>query len=262
MKQKNPAATLVLSIIFSMVFFGTAFAAAKTKMNARTSKEARETIDALIKAGKKDDAISALEDTVAAAKFADIQEASVLDLYTLAEQDTVKIQEIISDLETRLLSDADNVPLKRAIAEGYVRLKDWNKVAGIYEGLHAQNTQDYSLKIRLIDAYSLSGQGSKAVILLEPIVQQNPDDKYFSDLLLTAYVGSGMKDKALALYQQRVAAKPTSPGLRGRYAQTLQDFGLLKESLVQWKKAAELDPSNPFFIKRTTEVTELLNPKR
>lgn len=262
MRHSKRVTTVVMSLVLSIFFCGSAFAATKTKIAAKTSKEARESVDALIKSGKKDDAISALIDTVAAGKFADIQDAVVLDLYALAEKDTAKIQQIVSELEAKLLTDADNVALKRAIAEGYVRLKDWSKVAGIYEGLHAQNPGDHSLKVRLIDAYSLSGQGAKAVVMLEPIVEKNPGDRYFSDLLLTAYIGSGMKDKALALYQQRVAAKPNSPGLRGRYAQTLQDFGLLKEALVQWKKAAELDPSNPFFVKKTTEVTETLNPKR
>lgn len=269
MKRHTISAVAGIFII-CFICAGTADAAQKTKAAAaqpaapkvKTSQTMQADVESLITEGKNEEAIETLTDIVAEGKHADIQEWGVLRLYSLADKKSEKVQEIVVALESKLQDDTGNVPLKRAIAEGYVRLKDWGKVARIYEGLYADAPTDHTLKVRLIDSYILAGEADRAVPMLEPIVQQNPNDRYFSDLLLNAYVAAGMKDKALALYQKRVAAKPNSAGLRGRYAQTLQNYGLLKESLVQWKKAAELDPSNPFFGRKIKELTDLTNPKR
>ncbi len=256
------AVAAVSGMVVSLVFCRPVCAAEKTNPAVTPSEAARRNIESLVKAGKKDDAIRSIADTVAAGKHGDIHEWAVLELYTIAEQNPEKIQEIVTVLEAREKPGVENVPLKKAIAEGYVRLKDWNKVARIYEGLQAANPQDHGYKVRLIDYYVLAGEAPKAIAMLEPIVQQSPNDQYFGDILINAYVAAGMKDKALAMYQQRVNAEPNSAGLRGRYAQTLEGFGLLREALVQWKKAAEIDPSNPFFGKKAKEVTEALNTKR
>jgi pentatricopeptide repeat protein len=113
---------------------------------------------------------------------------------------------------------------------------------------------DSVLQTRLNDYYILAGQFDKAIARLEPIVLANPGDEYHSDILLNAYVNARMEDKALALFKKRLEREPRSAGLTARYAQALETFGQKSEAIKQWEKAAQLDPSNGFFVRRANDL--------
>lgn len=207
--------------------------------------------------GQEDNAIKELEDAIASDQYTDIKEWATLELYQVAVKKNV-VAEVVADLQKAETQNSTNIEIKKAIAEGYVRERDWSKVVVIYEDLAKKAPDDHTYKTRLTDYYILAGQFDKAIARLEPLVTANPNDSYNSDILANAYTQAGMSDKALALYKRKVDADPTSPGLRGRYAQALQNFGKYAEALAEWKKAYGLDPLNGFFKVKADEVTALM----
>jgi predicted Zn-dependent protease len=160
----------------------------------------------------------------------------------------------INTLENAKLKDPDNVGLNRSIAEGYVRLGNWAKVAEIYEGLIAKNQKDYILNTRLIDIYMILGKYDAVIQKLEPGVKQNPGDAGNSDILARAYVGAHREQEAIELYKKKLEAEPNSAGLIGRFAQALMDFGKFDEAAAQWNKAFSIDSLNLFFKQKEVEA--------
>ncbi len=186
-------------------------------------------------------------------KYHAIKEWATLELMNRAQAEGA-LPAVTKDLEAAAGTSYGNVMLQRAVAEGYLRQRDFNKVIAIYEGLEKSEPKDYVIATRLNDYYILGKQYDKAIARLEPIVTANPGDNYHSDILMNAYVQAGMEDKALAIFKQRLDREPKSPGLRARYAQALQDFGRFRESATEWEKAAQLDPKNDFFKNRAVEI--------
>jgi len=213
----------------------------------------RALISDYLSKGDEAGAMQALEEVISAPKYHNIKEWATLELLNRA-QAKGQIPQVIANLEKGAAKNPDDVLLQRAIAEGYLRLRDFNKVISIYENLEKKNPKDYVISTRLTDYYILGKQFDKAIARLEPIVNANPDDNYHSDILLNAYIQAGMEAKAMAIFKKRLEKEGNSPGFRARYAQALQDFGRLAEAIKEWDKAYELDPSNAFFKNRADSL--------
>ncbi|MCG8431056.1 MAG: hypothetical protein MJA29_07775 [Candidatus Omnitrophica bacterium] len=213
-------------------------------------------IEEKLHAGSRNEAREELMDTLVSREYPGISSWAARQLIKLAEADGT-LSQVIAELKSR--DPGDHPHLKRAIAEGYVKLKQWPEVVGVYEEIIADNPADAAARSRLTDYYLLAGRPDKIIPDLEARITANPGDKAAGDLLLRAYVQAKQKDKALALYKKRIKAAPSSPGLRGRYAQALEDLGMLSQSLREWEKAAELDPANAFFQRKAEDVAGRLN---
>lgn len=249
----------LIVFVLGLCIYTEVFAAPKkaTPSPAEDSASARNSVGTYLSKGDKDNAIKKLKEIVSSDKYSDIKKWATMELYNTARS-TNQIPQVIADLEKAAVSNPDNLGLKATIAEGYVNLGDWTKVAQVYEEMQQKKPDDFVISTRLNDYYILSGQAEKAIANLEPIVNANPDDKYHSDILANAYVRAGMKDKAIALYKRKVDKNPNSPGLRGTYAIALFDLGMLKESLAEFQQAYALDPTNPFFSQRINQISAQL----
>ncbi len=253
---------IILALVLGVCIYQEALAAQKKSSTTSTAlpadaAEVRSLVGNYSSAGDTDNAVKTLEKVISSDQHMELKWWATLELYRIARENG-KVPQVIADLEEESASNPDNLELKKCIAEGYVRLTDWTKVASIYEDLVQRKPDDYAFQTRLTDYYILAGQYDKAFSRLEPIVNENPDDSYHSDILANAYVKAGMQDKAIALYKRKIEKSPSSPGLRGRYAQALLDFGRLEESLKEWQKANELDPSNPVFQQRIDQISSQL----
>jgi len=223
------------------------------------STAARKLVETYIAGNASDNALELLTQIISSDSFKDIKDWAVIQYYGLS-QNKGGIDAGVKKLEA-IAGQADNVSLERGIAEGYVRLGDWAKVAGIYENLVKSNPDDPVLVTRLIDAYMFNKNYDAVIAILEPKVTANPDDVASSDILARAYVGAQRSDDAVALYKKKVAKYPNSPGLRGRYAQALVDLGMVEASLPEWNTAFQLDPRNLLFKQRIAEsYMQLGNP--
>ena len=224
----------------------------KIRQENETKKAA---IQDLMAKGQDDRVIDDLTDVVTSPKYHEIKEWANLELWNKAQR-TGKLDKVVKDLERSAGKNSKDIPLQRSIAEGYLRLRDFNKVVSVYEELVNQDSTDPVLQTRLTDYYILAGQYDKAIARLEPIVTENPNDEYHSDILLNAYVSANMEDKALALFKKRLDRDPKSPGLTARYAQALETFGRTNEAIKEWEKAAQFDPSNGFFARRAADLKQ------
>lgn len=246
----------IVSITLLVMSASPAFAAVSE------SETKRDSIATDLAKGNDDKAMKDLKDVITSNKFQDIKEWATLELFNKA-QSKGKLDEVTADLEKSAAKNPNDVLMQRAVAEGYLRMRDFGKAVTIYEELVKNNPKDFVLSTRLNDYYILAGDYGKAIASLEPIVAAAPDDDYHSDILLNAYVRGGMEDKALALFKKRLAKEPNSPGLRARYAQALQDFGKRNEAVKEWDRAFQLDPNNQFFKRRADEVrADIANPKK
>ncbi|MBN2483890.1 MAG: tetratricopeptide repeat protein [Candidatus Omnitrophica bacterium] len=151
-------------------------------------------------------------------------------------------------------ANVNNVNVKKAIAEGYARLRDWGQVIDLYEEILASNPQDYLIADRLANYYIMNRDYSAAINILEQLTQNNPDNNSYLNSLLDAYTKGGQREQALTLYRQQIARKPNSAGLTGRYAEALMGFGQLEQALAQWERADQLDPTNLYFKQRRGET--------
>lgn len=224
--------------------------AAPAATGPKASDLQRAKIKSHLDKGDKAQAIKALKEAVTSKDTKDISDWATTELYNLAQAEG-EVPAVVSDLEKTAAQSPNDIELQRAVAEGYVRERDWTKVVSIYEELVTKNPADSTLSTRLVDYYILAKQYDKVITKLEPIVNANPNDSYHSDTLLNAYVGAKDSGKAIALFKKRLAQEPNSPGMHARYAQALADFGMAKESAQEWEKAYDLDPSNPYFRMKT-----------
>jgi len=216
--------------------------------------EAKKTAIAdYIAKGDEAKAMEELEGVLGSTKYQDLKEWAQLELFNRAQANG-QLAPVISNLEKSALKNPDDILLQRAIAEGYLRERNFTKVISIYEDLAKKYPKDSVVHIRLTDYYILGKQFDKAIARLEPAVNADPNNDYNSDLLLNSYTQARMEDKALALFKKRLDKEPNSPGLRARYAQALQDFGMLDESAKEWEKAYDLDPRNLFFKQQAGEI--------
>jgi tetratricopeptide (TPR) repeat protein len=198
-------------------------------------------------------AMGDLEGVLSTAKYEDLKEWAQLELYNRAQAGG-ELAKVTADLEKLAQKNPNDVLLQRAVAEGYLRQRNFAKVISIYEDLAKKNPKDSVIQIRLTGYYILGKEFDKAIARLEPAVNEDPENDYNSDLLLSCYTQAGMQDKALVLFKKRLDKDPDSPGLRARYAQALQDFGILDDSAKEWETAYNLDPRNLFFKQRAGEI--------
>jgi tetratricopeptide (TPR) repeat protein len=210
-------------------------------------------ISAQLTKGDTEAATNALKEVLAADGFGDLRDWATREYYRLA-QEKGDLAAAVAALEQEKGRNPNNTGLISSVIEGYVRTREWPKVADGYQTLLKKNPDDYILNTRLNDVYMIQGNYAEVIKRLEPIVKANPADVGHSDILARAYVGAGMQQEALALYQQKLAVDPNSPGLVGRYAQALTDFGKLDEAANQWDKAYQLDPRNSFFKQKADEL--------
>lgn len=222
------------------------------RLAPKDSEIMRSLVEANLVAKADDAAEELLVKILTSEDYKDIKDWSTSRYYSLA-QNKGGVDPALKKLEAAG-KRSRNVGLHRAIAEGYVRLGDWNKVAEVYEKLAKDNPKEPGLSTRLIDAYMLSRNYEGVIKILEPAVKANPNDTGSSDVLAQAYVRSGKKDEALALYKEKAIKDPNSPGLRGRYAQALMDLGYPEASLAEWGAAFKLDPSNLLFKQKMAEA--------
>jgi len=212
----------------------------------------RALIETDIALSAEDNALQKLVGVLSSDKFDGIKDWAAIEYYKLSGKKG-GIQSAIDQLAA-IKNSSDNLYLQRAIAEGYVRLREWDKVAQIYAGLSQSNPDDQILATRLVDAYMLDQDYEAAIAMLEPQVAANPENTGISDVLARAYVGAKKGEQAVALYKQKIAKNPSSPGLRGRYAQALLDLGMAGESLTEWQEASKLDGKNLLFKQRVAET--------
>lgn len=227
------------------------------------SSAARSLVETTLTNNADDDATQLLTEIISSESYNDIKDWATTQYYTLAQKKD-GIDPAVKKLEAvATKKDKKLVGLERGIAEGYVRLGDWAKVAEIYADLVKDNPNDSILSTRMIDACMLNRDYDTVIKILEPRVAANPDDIASSDILAHAYVGAQRTEDVIALYKKRVEKEPKSPGLRGRYAQALLDLGKTEDSLLEWNEAFKLDPSNLLFKQRTAEAyTQLGDTKK
>ena len=203
--------------------------------------------------GDEGQAMEELEGILGSTEYQDLKEWAQLELFNRAQANG-QLANVIANLEKSALKNSNDVLLQRAIAEGYLRQRNFTKVISIYEDLARKNPKDGVVQSRLTDYYILGKEFDKAIARLEPAVEEDPNNDYNSDLLMNAYTQAGMQDKSLALFKKRLDKEPNSPGLRARYAQALQDFGMLDASAKEWEQAYNLDKRNLFFKQRAGEI--------
>lgn len=214
----------------------------------------RRLTEAFITSGQDDNAKNNLVKILTTQDFTDLGSWATMEYYKLAQKKNEPIDEAIKKLKEAGKDNKSNRVLQVAIAEGYVRLADWDNVAGVYESLHKIYPGDGGLTVRLIDVYMMKGNYEPVIKELEPVVKADSKNTGASDTLAHAYVGAGREEEAINLYKQKIAAEGAGPGLLGRYAQALTEFNRLDEAIVQWQKAFVADPSNLFFKQRAAEV--------
>ena len=246
-RQWGFLAVLILAAMF--LFFGESPAADDLPDD---SAAARKLVETYISTNADTDAVNLLVKIISSDSFKDINDWAIIEYYGLAQK-MDGITPAIAKLKV-IAKKSNSIGLQRGIAEGNVRLGDWDKVAEVYENLLKENPGDSIFSTRLIDAYMLTKNYNGVIEILEPKVTANPNDNASSDVLAQAYVGAQKLDEAVALYNKKIAKEPNSPGLRGRYAQGLMDLGMLEESLAEWNMAFQLDPRNFLFKQRQAEI--------
>jgi pentatricopeptide repeat protein len=240
-------------ILVSACFVIMAFASIEAKeIGKELSVVSRQTIEEYLAKGDNESAQDALLSALASESFPD-KKWAILQYYSLATQ-SQGVTPAIKRLEQEVKKYPNNAGLQLSIAEGYIRIKQWDKVVEIYEKLVKNDPDDTVLANRLRNFYMLQGNYQGVIQSYEPYVQANPDDVEASDILANAYVRAGRVDEAIGLYQKKIEKKPGSAGLRARFAQALMSFGRLDEAAGQWQKAFELDPSNLFFKQKLGET--------
>lgn len=254
--MKKKKGLVILGIFAVMAIFSLySFALAQeVTTQPSPSQTMRQTVETHLSNNRDNQASGVLKEILGSDKYEDIRGWANEEYYNLATEKG-NIPDAIKELEKLSKRAPKNKELKRSIAEGYVKLRDWNSVGAVYEDLLRDDPNDYVSFVRLIDAYMLQMNYTEVIRRLEPIVRTNPDDVANSDTLAHAYVGGGRQTEAINLYKKKIEKEPNSPGLRGRYAQALTNFGMPDEALKEWQKAYELDPENTFFKMRIDEVS-------
>ena len=83
---------------------------------------------------------------------------------------------------------------------------------------------------------------------------------YVSESQLNAlgyqYLGKAQMDEALAIMEMNVALHPTSGNTHDSLAEVLYNMGLRGESLREYRRSLDLDPSNTSAEKFIKELTE------
>lgn len=213
-----------------------------------------------LQAGDKAKARDALIEIISSADFAGIKRWAAGEYYKLAEGDE-GVEAAVERLEKMAGKGSKNNYLLGAIADGNARLRKWDKVTGAYTQMLGNDPADSITRTRLFDASMLSGDYDTVINALEPVVTGKADDIANSDLLAKAYTAAGRENEAIALYEKKMASRPT-PGLAGRYAQALMDFGRLEEAAAQWEAAFNMDPTNLYFKQKAAETYQELGRTR
>lgn len=214
----------------------------------------RRLTEVYLASGQDDNARTNLLKILTSQDFADLGSWAGMQYYNLAEKKNESIDEAIKKLKQAGNDNKANRVLQGTIAEGYVRLRDWDNVAKVYEGLLKVYPGDGGLGVRLRDVYLIQKNYEPIIKALEPAVKADPKNRGSSDILAHAYVGAGREEEAVNLYKQKIADEGPGPGLLGRYAQALMGFNRLDEAIEQWKKAFAADPANFFFKQRIAEI--------
>ena len=249
---------LVFSCILSVAFAPQALAATKKATTGNLDSQGmRDLVSEHLAKGEDADAMQVLEQILGASKYQDLKEWATIELFRMA-QTKGQLPEVTAALEQAARSNPDDLMLQKAIAEGYLRMRDFNQVVAIYERLVKEHPEDPTLDSRLTDCYMLAKDFQAVIKRLEPILDEKELDPFNSDILLNAYTQAGLEPQALALFQKRLAMEPDAPGLRARYAQALQDFGRLDDSVKEWERVYALDPSNLMFKEKAAKVYQQL----
>jgi len=259
MKRKVDSAIFGFGILATMIILALSYPAFAEEVAPATpspSETMRQTVDKHLSGNQKAQAKESLKEILGSDKYNDIRRWANEEYYNLAEQEG-NIPDAVKELDKLAKKSPDNQELKMSIVEGLVKLKEWNSVAAIYEGILKKDPNDGVIFTRLIDCYMLQRNYTEVIKKLEPIVKGSAEDVMNSDTLALAYVGAGRTAEAINLYKQKIERDPTSAGLRGRYAQALTNFGMNKEALEQWQEAYKLDPENSLFKRRIDEVSAL-----
>lgn len=221
------------------------------KLEPKNSMVMRKLIEADLSGEDATATENSLLEAITSDDFSDLQDWATMRYY---EANAGDVNAALEKIKKEAVKKPKNIGLQISVAEGYVRLREWDKVAGVYETLVKQEPGDYILNTRLVDVYLMAGNFDAVIKILEPKNKANPDDIATSDLLGRAYTGAGMANEAIALYKKRLEKEPNSPGLLGTYAAALTQFGMLKEALPVWEKAYAADPLNTYFKQRADEI--------
>jgi tetratricopeptide (TPR) repeat protein len=160
----------------------------------------------------------------------------------------------IKALEKAAAGKPNSIGLNIGIAEGYVIMQNWNKVADVYTALVKVYPNDAVLNIRMMDAYGLAHRYDDIIKVMEPRVSADPNNISNSDTLINAYIKSGMTKEAANLLKARIAKNPNAPDLHGRYAQALMDAGDFDASAAEWSTAFDCDKTNFFFKQQAAQA--------
>lgn len=243
--MKNKLGVFVAAACLTFIF--------TTQVAAQTGTAlTRQAIEEYLAKGENDIALSALLEALVSKDFPD-RDWAMKQYFSIADS-RGELASAINNLAQKAQAYPDDDTLQLSLSEGYIRLRDWNKVTEIYEKLVQKNPNDPVLNNRLRNFYMLQGNYDGIIRSLQPQVQANPDDVGASDMLLNAYVKAGKAKEAIELFEKRIGKEPGSAALHGRYAQALMDFGRLSDAAREWQKAFELDPKNLFFKQKLAET--------
>jgi predicted Zn-dependent protease len=173
-----------------------------------------------------------------------IREWAHSQYYNYVTKEEGGVASAVKRLEEISAREPDNIGLSICIAEGYLRLWEREKAIKIYEDLNKKNPDDKEIFYCLITQYMNLPNYTEIIKRLEPLVKVDPLTCPYTDILGNAYLGANRIADYLSLYADMVKKNSHSASIRARYAQALMSVNKLEESVKEWEKVFELDPSN------------------
>jgi len=206
--------------------------------------------------------------------------AIALQFYSRSNQNKVKMQEIINNLENEI-SELPYLFYRYAFEE-FIYLKDFEKAEDIltkmnrYTYSQPKNNSDNAdyytakgeyikarnillegikefpestLELQLASLYLTQSDFPKAEMIYENILKELPESDYLYKWITNEYAKTGNLDKAIAFYSEAVGKFPDDPELLNNYAYLLaQNSKNLEKALQYVEKALESTPDAITFL--------------
>ena len=126
----------------------------------------------------------------------------------------------------------------------YITQKHYAKAEPLVRTALKSHPDDPTLNAQLAAILNAQGKLPEAIASLEKLRQVHPQNPTIGAMLADAYLQSGDMNKAAALYPQVIAQTPQNTDLLDSYGQVLIRQKQYAQAIVQFQKAAKLDPSD------------------
>ena len=168
----------------------------------------------------------------------------LFSLMTAHAEVSQRMKEQISQFETEVEKDPDNVDLLMELAKRYGWAKMPEETMATYERVLEVEPDNLEAMKALKDHYSWNKKTVKAVEMMQRIVILEPNNMEMKKELAKRYVWNKQQKKAITVYEEIVEFQPEDLDSRRRLADLYRWNKMSDKAAGQYEKIIELDPAD------------------